>query len=75
MLEEPVADEIHGGVGNQGWATHEIWSSFDTPIEAFNFSEAFYLTPEFQAYSAETGDAVSLVRSHIANTVYEANPD
>jgi hypothetical protein len=74
-LEGPVADEIHGGVGNQGWATHEIWSSFDTPIEAFNFSEAFYLTPEFQAYSAETGDAVSLVRSHIVNTVYEANPD
>ena len=21
MLEEPVAGEIHGGVGNQGWAS------------------------------------------------------
>jgi hypothetical protein len=19
-------------LGNQGWATHEIWSSFDTPV-------------------------------------------
>ena len=62
-------------LGNQGWATHEIWSSFDTPVEALNFLEAFYLTPEFKAYGADTGDAVSLGRSHIANTVYEANPD
>ena len=62
-------------LGNQGWATHELWSAFETPVEALHFLEAFYLTPEFKAYSAETEGAVSLVRSHIANTVYEANPD
>ena len=62
-------------LGNQGWATHQIWTAFDSPVEALNFLEKFYLTPEFQAYSAEVDGAVSLVRSYIANTVYEANPD
>ena len=62
-------------LGNQGWATHQIWASFDTPIEALTFLENFYQTPEFQAYSKETEGAVSLVRSYIANTMFEANPD
>lgn len=62
-------------LGNQGWATHQIWTAFDSPVEALNFLEKFYLTPEFQAYSAEVAGAVSLKRSYIANTVYEANPD
>ena len=62
-------------LGNQGWATHQIWASFDTPVEALTFLENFYQTTEFQAYSKETEGAVSLVRSYIANTMFEANPD
>jgi hypothetical protein len=50
-------------------------SAVEPPLAALNFLEKFYLTPEFQAYSSEVDGAVSLVRSYIANTVYEANPD
>jgi len=62
-------------LGNQGWATHQIWTAFDTPVEALNFLENFYKTAEFMAYSAEVGDAVSLVRSYMANSVVVANED
>ena len=62
-------------LGNQGWATHQIWTAFDTPVEALDFLENFYKTAEFMAYSAEVGDAVSLVRSYMANSVVVANED
>ena len=62
-------------LGNQGWATHQVWTAFDTPVEALNFLENFYKTPEFMAYSAGVGDAVSLVRSYMANSVVVANED
>ena len=62
-------------LGNQGWATHQIWTAFDTPVEALNFLENFYKTPEFAEYDAEVGDAVSLVRSYMANSVVVSNED
>lgn len=62
-------------LGNQGWATHEIWAAFDTPVEALNFLENFYQTPEFMEYSAEVGDSVDLVRSYMANSVVVSNED
>ena len=62
-------------LGNQGWATHQVWTAFDTPVEALNFLENFYMTTEFSEYSAEVGDAVSLVRTYMANSVVVANED
>ena len=62
-------------LGNQGWATHQIWTAFDTPVEALNFLENFYKTPEFAEYDTEVGDAVSLVRSYMANSVVVSNED
>ncbi|MGD2008619.1 MAG: hypothetical protein PVJ95_10120 [Cellvibrionales bacterium] len=62
-------------LGNQGWATHEIWAAFDTPIDALNFLENYYKTPEFMEYSAEVGDAVDLVRSYMANSIVVSNED
>ncbi|MDG2460647.1 MAG: hypothetical protein P8M73_07180 [Luminiphilus sp.] len=62
-------------LGNQGWATHEVWAAFDTPVEALNFLEKFYLTPEFQEYDEVTGDAARLVRSYMANSIVVSNED
>ena len=62
-------------LGNQCWATHQIWAAFDTPVKALTLQKNFCQTPEFETYSDETEGAVSLVRSYIVNTVFEANPD
>ena len=62
-------------LGNQGWATHEVWAAFDTPVQALNFLEKFYLTPEFREYDEAAGDAAALVRSYIANSVVVSNED
>lgn len=79
LSKQPWAAKAYGLqtllLGNQGWATHQIWAAFDTPIEALNFLENFYLTPEFQAYNEEVKGAVSLVRSYIANSVVVSNED
>ena len=62
-------------LGNQGWATHEVWAAFETPVEALNFLEKFYLTPEFQEYQNTAGDAAELVRSYMANSIIVSNED
>ena len=62
-------------LGNQGWATHEIWAAFETPVEALNFLEQFYLTPEFQEYENTAGKAAELVRSYMANSIIVSNED
>ena len=79
MLAAPdIADKgfeaILYALGHNGWddSTHMVSFYFKNAERCL---ETFYLTPVFKAYSAETEGAVSLVRSHIANTLYEANPD
>ena len=62
-------------LGNQGWATHQVWATFDTPVEALNFLEKFYLTPEWQTYGNEVNGAVTMVRSYVANSVVVSNED
>ena len=62
-------------LGNQGWATHEVWTAFETPVEALNFLEKFYLTPEFQEYQDTAGDSAQLVRSYMANSIVVSTAD
>jgi hypothetical protein len=62
-------------LGNQGWATHEVWTAFETPVEALNFLEKFYLTPEFQEYQDTAGESAQLVRSYMANSIVVSNED
>ena len=62
-------------LGNQGWATHEVWAAFETPVEALNFLEKFYLTPEFQEYQNTAGDAAEVVLSYMAKSVIVSNED
>ena len=62
-------------LGNQGWATHEVWAAFETPVQALNFLEKFYLTPEFEEYENTAGDAALLVRSYMANSIVVSNED
>ena len=62
-------------LGNQGWATHEVWAAFETPVQALNFLEKFYLTPEFEEYEDTAGDAAQLVRSYMANSIVVSNED
>jgi hypothetical protein len=44
-------------------------------VEALNFLEKFYLTPEWQAYGEEVDGAVTMVRSYIANSLVVSNED
>ena len=62
-------------LGNQGWATHQVWAAFETPVQALNFLEKFYLTPEFEEYEDTAGDAAQLVRSYMANSIVVSNED
>ena len=62
-------------LGNQGWATHEIWASFSSAVEALDFLENFTTTSEWQDYALETSDAVTLVRSFMANAMVALNED
>jgi hypothetical protein len=79
LSEYPWAAKAYGLqtllLGNQGWATHQVWAAFDTPVEALNFLEKFYLTPEWQAYGEEVDGAVTMVRSYIANSLVVSNED
>ena len=79
LSEYPWAAKAYGLqtllLGNQGWATHQVWAAFDTPVEALNFLEKFYLTPEWQTYGEEVDGAVTMVRSYIANSVVVSNED
>ena len=79
FAEKPWASKAYGLqtylLGNTGAMTHEIWAAFDNPVQALTFLEMFPQTEEWQAYSAETRDAVSLVRSYMALTAVSLNED
>jgi hypothetical protein len=79
FAEKPWASKAYGLqtylLGNTGTMTHEIWAAFDNPVQALTFLEMFPQTEEWQAYSAETRDAVSLVRSYMALTAVSLNED
>ena len=79
LAEKPWGGKAYGlqtyYLGSLGAVTHEIWVGFDSPVEALTFLDEFPKTAEWQSYSVEVADAVSIVRSYMELTAISLNED
>ena len=79
LAEKPWGGKAYGlqtyYLGSLGTVTHEIWVGFDSPVEALTFLDEFPKTSEWQSYSVDVADAVSIVRSYMQLTAISLNED